>query len=77
MDEKPKRKHRRKMCPSEIERVEDLKKHKGQILCKCPICGNQYYREFFYTGRLPARKNCNACAISLKNCSTDIYQICL
>ena len=69
-----------KPSPSDIERIEDLKAKRGykdMTPCKCPICEKEYMKKIFYTGRLPARMNCDRCNDTFEFYIPDVCEVCL
>jgi hypothetical protein len=47
--------------------------------CICPRCGRKHQLELYWTGKIPARKNCHLCRTNVRNfqrqaiCPVSIY----
>ena len=38
-----------------------IKSLNKKVKCKCPQCGKDHIKVMYWSGKLPARKNCDSC----------------
>lgn len=49
------------MPQTQEQKLASVRSSATKVQAKCPMCGNLWMWEHFYTGRLPARKFCSIC----------------